>query len=116
MFLIFRSAQILLEKKEKNSTIFNRSFWKKKDFIFGIVLFYRNFKYFTSHRNELFLHLAYLLDWTRWWKKKKKKETIFLLTDNINSINVDEHGTESQQTRVSRSRSKDFPARVIRHF
>lgn len=49
-------------------------------------------------------------------KEKKKKETIFLLTDNINSINVDEHGTESQQTRVSRSRSKDFPARVIRHF
>lgn len=106
MFLIFRSAQILLEKK-KNSTIFNRSLWKKKDFISGIVLFlilnisrlietntFRPFSVFTR-LNEI--------------TKEKKKETIFLLTDNINSINVNEHAEQKVNKRA-------FPVLVPRIF
>lgn len=115
MFLIFRSAQILLERKKKVQLFLTDLSERIKilslvSYYFTVILnisrlietnTFRSFSVFTR-LNEI--------------TKEKKKETIFLLTDNINSINVDEHGTESQQTRVSRSRSKDFPARVIRHF
>lgn len=42
-------------------------------------------------------------------KEKKKKETIFLLTDNINSINVNEHAEQKVNKRA-------FPVLVPRIF
>lgn len=66
MFLIFRSAQILLEKKI-------------------VQLFLTNLKY--SHLIETNFPSIYSIE------RERKRETVFLFTDNINSINVyvDEH-------------------------
>lgn len=77
MFLIFRSAQILLEKK-KNSTIFNRSLWKKKDFISGIVLFLilnisRLIETNTFRPFSVFTRLNEMM------KEKKKKRNDFFI-------------------------------------
>lgn len=70
MFLIFRSAQILLEKKI-------------------VQLFLTNLKY--SHLIETNFPSIYRTIYSIEWERKR--ETVFLFTDNINSINVyvDEH-------------------------
>ena len=116
MFLIFRSAQILLERKKKVQLFLTDLSERIK--ILSLVSYYFTVILNISRLIETntFRSFSVFTRLNEMKKEKKKKETIFLLTDNINSINVDEHGTESQQTRVSRSRSKDFPARVIRHF
>lgn len=70
MFLIFRSAQILLEKKI-------------------VQLFLTNLKY--SHLIETNFPSIYRTIYSI--ERERKRETVFLFTDNINSINVyvDEH-------------------------
>lgn len=108
MFLIFRSAQILLERKKKVQLFLTDLSERKKilslvSYYFTVILnisrlietnTFRPFSVFTR-LNEI--------------TKEKKKETIFLLTDNINSINVNEHAEQKVNKRA-------FPVLVPRIF
>lgn len=108
MFLIFRSAQILLERKKKVQLFLTDLSERIKilslvSYYFTVILnisrlietnTFRSFSVFTR-LNEI--------------TKEKKKETIFLLTDNINSINVDEHAEQKVNKRA-------FPVLVPRIF
>lgn len=108
MFLIFRSAQILLERKKKVQLFLTDLSERIKilslvSYYFTVILnisrlietnTFRSFSVFTR-LNEI--------------TKEKKKETIFLLTDNINSINVNEHAEQKVNKRA-------FPVLVPRIF
>lgn len=90
MFLIFRSAQILLERKKKVQLFLTDLSERIK--ILSLVSYYFTVILNISRLIETntFRSFSVFTRLNEMMKEKKKKETIFLLTDNINSINVDE--------------------------
>lgn len=109
MFLIFRSAQILLERKKKVQLFLTDLSERKK--ILSLVSYYFTVILNISRLIETntFRPFSVFTRLNEMMKEKKKKETIFLLTDNINSINVNEHAEQKVNKRA-------FPVLVPRIF
>lgn len=109
MFLIFRSAQILLERKKKVQLFLTDLSERIK--ILSLVSYYFTVILNISRLIETntFRSFSVFTRLNEMMKEKKKKETIFLLTDNINSINVDEHAEQKVNKRA-------FPVLVPRIF
>lgn len=109
MFLIFRSAQILLERKKKVQLFLTDLSERIK--ILSLVSYYFTVILNISRLIETntFRSFSVFTRLNEMMKEKKKKETIFLLTDNINSINVNEHAEQKVNKRA-------FPVLVPRIF